>query len=65
MRRKKAKAAEKGGDDGGDEEDERIVVADMSSNFISRKVDVSKYSVIFVSLAQIRYPLREVLISGL
>lgn len=35
---------------GGDEEDERIVVADMSSNFISRKVDVSKYSVIFVSL---------------
>ncbi|ODM20446.1 hypothetical protein SI65_03499 [Aspergillus cristatus] len=32
---------------GGDEEDERIVVADMSSNFISRKVDVSKYSVIF------------------
>lgn len=34
---------------GGDEEDERIVVADMSSNFISRKVDVSKYSVIFVS----------------
>lgn len=34
---------------GGEEEDERIVVADMSSNFISRKVDVSKYSVIFVS----------------
>ncbi|OJJ81974.1 O-phospho-L-serine:2-oxoglutarate transaminase [Aspergillus glaucus CBS 516.65] len=32
---------------GGDDEDERIVVADMSSNFISRKVDVSKYSVIF------------------
>jgi phosphoserine aminotransferase len=24
-------------------------VADMSSNFISRKVDVSKYAVIFVS----------------
>lgn len=34
---------------GGDEEDERIVVADMSSNFLSRKVDVSKYSVIYVS----------------
>lgn len=33
---------------GGDEEDERLVVADMSSNFLSRKVDVSKYSVIFV-----------------
>lgn len=39
---------------GGDEEDERIVVADMSSNFISRKVDVSKYSVIFVSLPPIQ-----------
>lgn len=34
---------------GGDEEDERLVVADMSSNFLSRKVDVSKYAVIFVS----------------
>jgi phosphoserine aminotransferase len=34
---------------GGDEEDERLVVADMSSNFLSRKVDVSKYSVIYVS----------------
>jgi phosphoserine aminotransferase len=33
---------------GQDEEDERLVVADMSSNFISRKVDVSKYAVIFV-----------------
>ena len=33
---------------GGDEEDERLVVADMSSNFLSRKVDISKYSVIFV-----------------
>ncbi|PGH10765.1 phosphoserine transaminase [Polytolypa hystricis UAMH7299] len=32
---------------GGDEEDERLVVADMSSNFISRKIDVSKYAVIF------------------
>lgn len=34
---------------GGDEEEERLVVADMSSNFLSRKVDVSKYAVIFVS----------------
>ncbi|KAJ5966078.1 hypothetical protein N7481_012792 [Penicillium waksmanii] len=33
---------------GQDEEDERLVIADMSSNFISRKVDVSKYAVIFV-----------------
>lgn len=31
------------------EEDERIVVADMSSNFLSRKVDVTKFGVIFVS----------------
>ncbi|KAI1941185.1 Phosphoserine transaminase [Ophidiomyces ophidiicola] len=29
------------------EDDERIVVADMSSNILSRKVDVSKYGVIF------------------
>lgn len=29
------------------EDDDRLVVADMSSNFISRKVDVSKYAVIF------------------
>jgi phosphoserine aminotransferase len=28
-------------------EDERLVVADMSSNFLSRPVDVSKYAVIF------------------
>lgn len=35
----------------GDGEDERLVVADMSSNFLSRKVDVKKYAVIFVSLA--------------
>lgn len=34
---------------GVDEEDERIVVADMSSNFLSRKVDIKNYSVIFVS----------------
>jgi hypothetical protein len=32
------------------ESDDRIVVADMSSNFLSRKVDVSKYSVIFVRI---------------
>ncbi len=31
------------------EDDERLVVADMSSNFISRRVDVNKYAVIFVS----------------
>ncbi|KAL1992933.1 hypothetical protein VTN49DRAFT_3690 [Thermomyces lanuginosus] len=30
-----------------DPEDERLVVADMSSNFLSRKVDVNKYAVIF------------------
>ncbi|KIW16925.1 phosphoserine transaminase [Exophiala spinifera] len=29
------------------EENDRIVVADMSSNFVSKKLDVSKYSVIF------------------
>lgn len=34
---------------GEDSSDERLVVADMSSNFLSRKVDVSKYGVIFVS----------------
>ncbi|KAI4120936.1 MAG: hypothetical protein LQ347_007000, partial [Umbilicaria vellea] len=28
-------------------QDERLIVADMSSNFISRRVDVSKYGVIF------------------
>lgn len=38
---------------GQDEEDERLVVADMSSNFISRKVDVSKYAVIFVSAPKV------------
>ncbi len=31
------------------EDDERIVVADMSSNFLSRKIDVQKYGIIFVS----------------
>ncbi|KAJ9612078.1 Phosphoserine transaminase [Cladophialophora chaetospira] len=29
------------------EDDERIVVADMSSNFLSRKIDVRKYGIIF------------------
>lgn len=37
---------------GQDAEDERLVVADLSSNFISRKVDVSKYAVLFVSWLQ-------------
>ncbi|MCJ1381033.1 Phosphoserine transaminase [Xylographa soralifera] len=32
---------------GQDEEDEHLVVADMSSNFLSRHVDVHKYAVIF------------------
>ncbi|KAH0846723.1 phosphoserine transaminase [Fonsecaea monophora] len=31
----------------GNEEEDRIVVADMSSNFLSRKIDVRKYAVIF------------------
>jgi len=31
----------------GASEDERLVVADMSSNFLSRRVDVQKYAVIF------------------
>ena len=34
----------------GTTEDETIVVADMSSNFLSRKIDVRKYGVIFVRL---------------
>ena len=34
---------------GGEEEDERLVVADMSSNFLSRKIDVRKFAVVFVS----------------
>ena len=36
------------GNEGADEENETIVVADMSSNFLSRKVDVRKFGVIFV-----------------
>lgn len=32
----------------GSSSDERLIVADMSSNFLSRPVDVSKYAVIFV-----------------
>lgn len=31
-----------------DDDDARLVVADMSSNFLSRKLDVKKYAVIFV-----------------
>jgi phosphoserine aminotransferase len=34
---------------GEEDEDERLVVTDMSSNFLSRKIDVRKYAVIFVS----------------
>jgi phosphoserine aminotransferase len=36
------------GNEGSDEVNETIVVADMSSNFLSRRVDVKKYGVIFV-----------------
>ncbi|KAI9669842.1 MAG: Phosphoserine transaminase [Caeruleum heppii] len=32
---------------GGDEEDERLIVADMSSNILSRHVDVKKFALIF------------------
>ena len=35
------------------DEDERLVVADMSSNFLSRYVDVRKYAVIFVSVSSL------------
>ncbi|KKZ66027.1 phosphoserine aminotransferase [[Emmonsia] crescens] len=38
-------AREGGGEE--DEEDERLIVADMSSNFLSRKIDVRKFAVIF------------------
>ena len=34
-----------------DPDDERLLVVDVSSNFLSRKMDVSKYGVIFVSVA--------------
>ncbi len=34
--------------DKADEEDERLVVADMSSNMLSRRVDVKRYAIIFV-----------------
>jgi phosphoserine aminotransferase len=37
------------------EGDERIVVADISSNFLSRKIDVRKYGVIFVSHCRIEH----------
>ena len=35
------------------EDDRRLVVADMSSNFLSRRVDISKYAVIFVRIASV------------
>ena len=41
---------------GQDPEDERLIVADMSSNFISRPVDVSKYAVIFVRSSRPCFP---------
>lgn len=37
-------------------DDELLVVVDMSSNFLSRRVDVSKYAVIFVSINQLAGP---------
>lgn len=37
-------------------DDEKLVVADMSSNFLSRRIDVSKYAVIFVCLSKADYP---------
>jgi len=37
-------------------DDERLVVADMSSNFLSRRVDVSKFAVIFVCPSHIVKP---------
>ena len=37
-----------------EEEDERLVVADMSSNFLSRKVDVKKFAIIYVSPRRLR-----------
>lgn len=35
---------------GSDEDDERLIVADMSSNILSRKFDVSKFGIIYVSV---------------
>ena len=35
------------GNDGSDEDNEPIIVADMSSNFLSRKINVSNYGIIF------------------
>jgi phosphoserine aminotransferase len=43
--------------EGEGEEEERLVVADMSSNFLSRPVDVNKYAVIFVRIGP-HYSLR-------
>lgn len=39
------------------QDEERLIVADMSSNFISRRVDVSKFAVIFVSHTAIAHAL--------
>lgn len=37
-------------------DDDRLIVADMSSNFLSRRVDVSKYAVIFVGPFLVNLP---------
>lgn len=34
---------------GSDADDERLIIADMSSNILSRKIDVNKYGIIYVS----------------
>ena len=34
-------------------DEERLVVADMSSNFLSRKIDVSKYAAIFAGAQKV------------
>ncbi|KAK2811826.1 hypothetical protein FQN50_001864 [Emmonsiellopsis sp. PD_5] len=41
------KVLEAGAGGDAEDEDERLVVADMSSNFLSRKIDVRKFAVIF------------------
>lgn len=43
------------------EDDERLVVADMSSNFLSRRVDVRKYAVIFVRFLFLYHRIRSIL----
>ena len=44
------------------DEDRPLIVADMSSNFLSRRVDVSKYAVIFVSWSRSAYTSISILI---